>query len=276
MARRHTASELSYRLVVGFLAAVAVMILVGPILVVLITSFTTAPSLKFPPPGFSFKWYEALFDPVRSRHIHVAASNTLSVGMGATIIVTMLGVAAAVGLAGKRGSWARALENGFLGPLILPTLAYGFAALMFFSLLGFRTSLPLLVIGHAVVIAPFVFRTTLASLSQLDPALLESSASLGVGRFYNIPPSDPAADRAGDRGRRVPVVHRLHRQRSRLAVPVERAHGYAADPHVGHDGVDLGCACRCRVRGPDHLRDRADGRYGAARRLVEADVGVAI
>jgi putative spermidine/putrescine transport system permease protein len=81
-----------------------------------------------------------------------------------------------------RGSWARVLENGFLGPLILPTLAYGFAALMFFSLLGFRASLPLLVIGHAVVIAPFVFRTTLASLSQVDPALLESSASLGAGR----------------------------------------------------------------------------------------------
>jgi putative spermidine/putrescine transport system permease protein len=28
-----------------------------------------------------------------------------------------------------------------------------------------------------------VFRTTLASLTQLDPSLLESSASLGAGRF---------------------------------------------------------------------------------------------
>jgi putative spermidine/putrescine transport system permease protein len=54
---------------------------------------------------------------------------------------------------------------------------------MLFSLLGFRAWLPLLMIGHAVVIAPFVFRTTLASLSQVDPALLESSASLGAGRF---------------------------------------------------------------------------------------------
>jgi putative spermidine/putrescine transport system permease protein len=183
MARRLTAAELSYKLVIGGLAGVAVAILIGPILVVLITSLTTAPSLRFPPPGLSFKWYEALFDPVRSRHIHVAATNTLSVAISATILVTMLGVAAAVGLAGKRGAWAHVLENGFLGPLVLPTLAYGFAALMFFSLLGLRPSLPLLVIGHAVVIAPFVFRTTLASLGQLDPALLESSASLGAGRL---------------------------------------------------------------------------------------------
>jgi putative spermidine/putrescine transport system permease protein len=183
LARRITFAEVSYKLVIGGLAATAIVILVGPILVVLITSLTTAPSLKFPPPGLSFKWYEALFDPVGSRQLHVAAGNTLFVAVSATIIVSVLGVAAAVGLAGKRGMSARALENGFLGPLVLPTLAYGFATLMFFSLLGFRPSLPLLVIGHVVVISPFVFRTTLASLSQLDPSLLESSASLGAGRF---------------------------------------------------------------------------------------------
>jgi putative spermidine/putrescine transport system permease protein len=178
-----TLAELSYKFVIGGLAGIAIAILVGPILVVLITSLTTAPSLKFPPPGLSFKWYEALFDPVASRQLHIAAGNTLLVAVGATAIVSVLGVAAAVGLAGKRGAWARALENGFLGPLILPTLAYGFAALMFFSLLGLRPSIPLLIIGHAVVVAPFVFRTTMASLSQLDPFLLESSASLGAGRF---------------------------------------------------------------------------------------------
>jgi putative spermidine/putrescine transport system permease protein len=183
LARRTTAAEISYRLVIGGIAAIAIAILIGPILVVLITSLTTAPSLKFPPPGLSFKWYEALFDPVSSRQLHIAAGNTLSVAVGATGIVSVLAVAAAVGLAGKRGTWARAMEHGFLGPLVLPTLAYGFATLMFFSLLGLRPSLPLLVIGHAVVIAPFVFRTTLASLTQLDPSLLESSASLGAGRF---------------------------------------------------------------------------------------------
>jgi putative spermidine/putrescine transport system permease protein len=183
MARRHIAAEISYTLIIALSAAVALIILLGPILVVLITSLTTAPSLKFPPPGLSLKWYAALFDPVRSRHMHIAAGNTLAVALSATLIVTLLGVAAAVGLAGQRGRWARLVENCFLGPLILPTLAYGFAALMLFSLLGLRPSLPLLIIGHAVVIAPFTFRTTLASLAQLDWALLESSASLGAGRL---------------------------------------------------------------------------------------------
>jgi len=183
MARRHTGAEISYRVVIGSLAGLALVILIGPIVVVLITSFTTAPSLKFPPPGLSLQWYEALFDPIRSRHIHVAAGNTLTVAAGATVLVTGLGVAAALGLAQRRGPTARFLESAFLGPLVLPTLAYGFAALMMFSLLGLRPSLTLLVLGHAVVIVPFVFRTTLASLAQLDPALLESSASLGANRW---------------------------------------------------------------------------------------------
>ena len=33
---------------------------------------------------------------------------------------------------------------------------------------------------------PFVLRTTIAALAQLDPALLESSTSLGAGVFYTF------------------------------------------------------------------------------------------
>jgi putative spermidine/putrescine transport system permease protein len=81
---------------------------------------------------------------------------------------------------------ARILEASFLSPLILPTLSYGLAALMFFSVIGIRPSLNLLIAGHLVVIAPFIFRTTLASLTQLDPALLEASANLGASRFFGF------------------------------------------------------------------------------------------
>jgi putative spermidine/putrescine transport system permease protein len=78
------------------------------------------------------------------------------------------------------------LEAAFLSPLILPSLAYGLATLMFFALLGLRPSLTHLIGGHLVVIAPFIFRTTLATITQLDPALIESSASLGAGRFMTF------------------------------------------------------------------------------------------
>jgi putative spermidine/putrescine transport system permease protein len=78
------------------------------------------------------------------------------------------------------------VKGGELIALILPTLSYGLAALMFFSVVGIRPSLNLLIAGHLVVIAPFIFRTTLASLTQLDSALLEASANLGASGFYGF------------------------------------------------------------------------------------------
>src|SRR5207247_9208010 len=57
---------------------------------------------------------------------------------------------------------------------------------MAFSLAGLRLSWLTLAIGHIVVCAPIVVRTAVAALAQLDPALLESSASLGAGRLYTF------------------------------------------------------------------------------------------
>ena len=186
MARRRTASDVSHDIVVGGIALLGMTILIVPVLVVLITSLSTSQALKFPPPDLSLQWYEALFDPIQSRQIHIAASNSLKVAIWATVFATVFSVLAAAAIARVRAPSARALEASFMAPLILPALSYGLATLMFFSILGYRPSLFLLTIGHLVVIAPFVFRTTLASLTQLEPALLEGSASLGANRFYTF------------------------------------------------------------------------------------------
>lgn len=181
MARRRSADELAYALIIGALAALALVILLGPVLVVLATSLTDSRSIRFPPQGLSFRWYELLLDGVRSRAIHRAAGNTLHVAAMAAGLATVLGTAAALSLARARGRFARVADAFFLAPLVLPGLAFGLAALMYFTLLGFRPSLELLVVGHLVVVAPFVLRTVGASLSQLDPALLDASRSLGAG-----------------------------------------------------------------------------------------------
>lgn len=178
--------DLSYWLVVGGLGTLALLILITPVLVVLVTSLTSSDTLRFPPPGLSFRWYEALFDPVSSGHIHRAAFNSLKVALYATAVATIAATMAALALAQSRTLAARALDGLFMAPLVLPLLAYGFAALMAVTLLGYRSGINFLALGHMIVIAPFVLRTTLASLSQLDRALLDSSASLGASPLYTF------------------------------------------------------------------------------------------
>jgi len=168
--------SLSVRLVFGMLAGVALVFLVAPTIIVLLTSFTASQSLRFPPPGFSLRWYWALLDADQMQR---AAWTSLVVAFWTTLICVVFGTAAAIGIARGRGPAVRVFDTLFMSPLVLPALAFGFAALIFINRLGLSPSVPILVLGHVIVCVPFVLRTTVAALTQLDPALLDASYSLG-------------------------------------------------------------------------------------------------
>ena len=173
----------SIRVVFGLLAVIAMVFLIAPTVIVLVTSLTSSASLKFPPDGLSLRWYAALLDADQMQR---AAWNSLVVAFWTTLIAVVLGTAAALAIAGSRSPWLRAADLLFMSPLLLPALAFGFAALIFINKLGFTPSIPFLIVGHVVVCVPFVLRTTLASLSQLDGALLEASESLGADRWMTF------------------------------------------------------------------------------------------
>ena len=169
--------------VVLLLAAIALVILTAPTLVVIIVSFTSGFSLRFPPPGYSLKWYAALLD---AWQLHFAAWNSLIVAIWTTVISVVLGTSASLAIARSPSLRARVLDSLFMSPLVLPALAFGLSALMLFSVSGIPVSPLTLVIGHTVVCVPYVVRTTVAALAQLDPVLLEGSTSLGASKLYTF------------------------------------------------------------------------------------------
>jgi putative spermidine/putrescine transport system permease protein len=174
---------LSLRFVFAALTAVAIVFLIGPSLIVILTSLTASQSLRFPPSGLSFRWYLALLEADQMQR---AAWTSLVVAFWTTLISAVLGTAASLAIARSGGAAAKAFDMLFMSPLLLPALAFGFAALVFIYQLGLRPSIPFLVLGHVVVCVPFVLRTTLAALTQLDPALLDASASLGAGGWMTF------------------------------------------------------------------------------------------
>lgn len=179
-ARRPTLDVLTFHGVMIALAIVALIVLVAPSAVVLTVSFTSGFSLKFPPPGWSTRWYVELWN---AWQLQFAAKNSFVVAAWSTGLSIVLGVAAALPIARSKTLSARILDSVFMSPLVLPALAFGLAGLMFFSAIGLPVSKVTLVIGHTVVCVPFVVRNTIASLAQLDPVLLECSASLGASRI---------------------------------------------------------------------------------------------
>ena len=183
MARRTDADALSFGLVIGSLASIAVVFLIAPTVILLITSFTDSESLKFPPSGYSFRWYAALVD---AHQLLDAAWNSLVVAVWTTALSVILGVTAALAIGRSHAPWAKALDSVFMSPLLLPALAFGFGALIYFNSIGLAQSMVGLIFGHTAVCVPFVLRNSIAALSQLNPAMQEASESLGAGRLYTF------------------------------------------------------------------------------------------
>jgi putative spermidine/putrescine transport system permease protein len=180
---RTNADRISLNFVLSALTMVSLALLLAPAIIVIVVSFTSSYSLRFPPPGYSLRWYQALID---AWQLQFAAMNSLKVAFWTTLLAVVLGVGAALGIGRSRSVAAIMLDALFMSPLMLPGIAFGLSALMLFSALGMALSELTLVIGHAVVCVPFVVRVTSAALVQLDPALLESSASLGASRLYGF------------------------------------------------------------------------------------------
>jgi putative spermidine/putrescine transport system permease protein len=174
LGRRNDLSDIALKGSLYLLAWAAVVLLLAPTLIVLIVSFTDSYSLRFPPQGFSTRWYVALF---KAFTLHFAAWNSFLVATMTTVLCVVLGTAASLAISRSTRKAARWLDALFMSPLILPGLAFGLSALIFFSEMGIPVSMTTL---------PYVIRTTSSALMQLSPALLESAASLGASRAHAL------------------------------------------------------------------------------------------
>src|SRR6202011_6036113 len=76
------------------------------------------------------------------------------------------------------------LASLLLSPLVFPVLITGVALLQLFSMLRFDNTPLNMLIGHVLVTAPYIVRTTTASLSLMDITLEDAARTLGAGNWY--------------------------------------------------------------------------------------------
>ncbi|WP_377842619.1 ABC transporter permease [Bosea sp. UC22_33] len=164
------------RVLSSFAALVYVLIL-APIVVVVMLSFSADNFILFPPSGYSLRWFRQL-----AGNGPLLAALWLSVQIAAVVTVLSLavGVPAALALAKGRFPGKDALTGFFLAPLLLPTLITGLALLLFFSPLRLTATLPGLVLGHMTVTVPFVIRMMATALANLPDDIEAAAATLGA------------------------------------------------------------------------------------------------
>ena len=162
------------------LAGLTVLFILAPLVVVIGGSFTATSYVAFPPQGLTLRWFTAL---LHDRDFGQSFLDSLLLAVTAVVIATPLGTAAAIALHRdvRRG---RAVLRGVLqAPLILPTIVMAIALLQFLQRAGISNVFTGLVIGHVLFTTPYVLRTVGASLSGLDPMLIEAAEGLGAGNW---------------------------------------------------------------------------------------------
>lgn len=154
--------------------------LIGPLLVIGVTSFGPDTYLKFPPTGFSLKWYNNIFEVsmfLKTFKISIALA------LAGNLLALLLGVPAAYALS-RFNFRGKGLLNGiFTSPVLIPGIVLGFTLLKFLIM---NYHLPIyggLLIGHIVIMLPFIIRVISSSLSGFDYAIEEAAMSLGASRL---------------------------------------------------------------------------------------------
>lgn len=153
-------------------------VLIAPTLVIVPMSFSSGRELRFPPPGFSTRWYENFFQDETWTY---AAITSGTVAFWTVAIATVLGTLTALGLVRGRYPGRAAVNGVILGPVLVPIVLV--AVGMFFVMSKWRLAgtLPGLVIAHVVLALPLVVVTVGTSLRAVDRTLELAAQNLGAG-----------------------------------------------------------------------------------------------
>ena len=159
--------------------ALVYLFLLGPIAVIVATSFSPTHSMAFPPPGFSVRWYAEF---LHSDNFTAAFRFSLVLGISAAIIATVIGfftAYAAKRLMQRHGGVVQSLA---MLPLLIPHLLISISLLLVLNFVPIPDFASLLA-GHVLICTPFTVAGIIASLDGVDAQLEAAAMTLGASRL---------------------------------------------------------------------------------------------
>ncbi len=174
---------------VRLMGGLVIAILILPIIVVMIISFSSASYLTFPPPGFSFRWYEQFFSD--SNWMRAFWTSLVVATMSAGIAI-VLGASAALGIVRSSIRGKSTIMLLLVSPIIVPPVVLGLSLYSLFLRFDLVGSVFGLAAAHAIGGLPLVVVILSASLQGVDTRLEQAAAvhgasSLTVFRLVTLP-----------------------------------------------------------------------------------------
>lgn len=154
--------------------------LLGPLIIISFTSFEPGSVLKFPPEGFSLRWYENIFNV---EMFMTTFQTSMLVSLLGNLLALLLGIPAAYALSRFQFRGKGLLNGIFISPVLIPGIVMGFAMLKYVIVVYHLPIYAGLLVGHTVLMLPFIIRVIASSLSNFDFAIEEAALSLGAGRL---------------------------------------------------------------------------------------------
>lgn len=158
--------------------------LITPILVIIPLSFNAEPYFTFSekmltlnPEGFSLRWYQDFFN---SDAWLGSFKNSFIIAICATVLATLLGTLAALGLSRREMPYRGAIMALLISPMIAPIIISAAGMYFFYARINLTQTYLGVILAHTALGTPFVVITVTATLSGFDRNLLRAAASLGA------------------------------------------------------------------------------------------------
>ena len=163
------------------ICALIFIFLIGPIIVIMPLSFNSEPYFTYPMAGFSLRWYDEIFgDSPLSILWQRSMVNSVIIAVAATILATVLGTLAALGMTRVNFRGKGLLLAVLISPIIVPLVITAVGMFYFYAKVGLVGTLTGIILAHAALGVPFVVITVTATLVGFDHDMVRAGAILGA------------------------------------------------------------------------------------------------
>lgn len=130
--------------------------------------------------GFTFKWYQSLFE---NEAIMQALGNTLLIAFLSALIATIIGTIACISMQSMKKR-NRSILLGITNiPMLNAEIVTGISLMLLFIFFGIKFGFMTILVAHITFNIPYVILSVMPRMKQLNPSTYEAALDLGASHM---------------------------------------------------------------------------------------------